>query len=216
MGLRKFNSRLFVMSEVYRKRGDDLPDDFVLQREDVVNRSIVALRPEMLATQRVDELRIDANGVTLAPDTSLQHVTHAEILGHLLHLHGFALVGRTGVARNDQDSGELGKIRDDVVGHAIGEVTVLRTAADAIERQDREGRPFRKLRRGRQIGNRCRCCRASFQFCMPFIWARQMPQHGARNEEQCGNDRQFHAACPPLCPMAVVPRKRGDQRRPEK
>jgi hypothetical protein len=100
-GLRKFKPRPFVMSEIHRKRGDDLPDDFVLQRENVPHRPIVALRPEVLATERVDELRIDANGVTLAPDTSLQHVAYAKILGHLLHLHGFALVGPTGVARND-------------------------------------------------------------------------------------------------------------------
>jgi hypothetical protein len=59
------------MSEAYRKRGDDLPDDLVLQREDVPDRPVVAIRPEVLAAERVDELRIDANGVTLAPDTSL-------------------------------------------------------------------------------------------------------------------------------------------------
>ena len=157
------------MSELYRKRGDDLPDHFVLQREDVPNRPIVALCPEVLTSERVDELRVDANGVALAPDTSLQHVAHAKVLGDLLHLHGFALVGPTGVARNDQDPGELGKIGDDVVGHAIGEVTVLRTAAEAIERQDRERRPVRKHCRGRHgsgltVGRsrgvdvpRCRC-----------------------------------------------------------
>src|SRR6185295_18453962 len=126
-GLRKVNSRLFVMSELYRKRGDDLPDHFVLQREDVPNRPIVALCPEVLTSDCVDELRVDANGVTLAPDTSLQHVAHAKLLGDLLHLHGFAFVGPTGVAPDDQDSGELREIGDDVVRHAIGEVTVLRT-----------------------------------------------------------------------------------------
>jgi hypothetical protein len=112
-----------------RQGGHDLPDDLVLQREHLAQRSVVSLGPEVMAIQRVDELGVDAHLVAVPPHAALEHVAHPEILGDLLRLRGLALVGPGGVARGDEEAGELGKVGGQVFGDAVGEIPLLGVAA---------------------------------------------------------------------------------------
>ena len=61
------------------QRLDDAVRDLVLQREDVGQVAVVAVRPQMRAVGGVDELRGDAHPVAGAADRALQHRRHAEV-----------------------------------------------------------------------------------------------------------------------------------------
>ena len=93
---------------------------------------------------RIDELRVDPNLVTSAAHTALEDVSDPEILRHFPGCDGLALIGEGCVAGDDEEAGDLGQIRDQVLGHAIGEVVLLGLAAHVGERQDGNGRLIRQ------------------------------------------------------------------------
>ena len=53
---------LLVLRELQRQRIDDHPDETVLNREDVAEVAVVAIGPKLAASDRVDQLHVDANG----------------------------------------------------------------------------------------------------------------------------------------------------------
>src|SRR3712207_7591155 len=59
----------------------------------------------------VDELGRNADPLGRFAHTALQHIPHAEILTHLLHLHGLPLIGKHRSTRNNEHAGNLGEDR---------------------------------------------------------------------------------------------------------
>jgi hypothetical protein len=51
--------------------------DFVLDREDLIDITIVAFRPDVIACLRVNKLRGNANPVATSAHTAFDHVAHA-------------------------------------------------------------------------------------------------------------------------------------------
>ena len=74
-GRRMRQCRLLGRQQVDLKRRDDLVGDVVLDGEDVVERAIVALRPDLGAGGAVDQPGGDPGPVAGAADTALQHMT---------------------------------------------------------------------------------------------------------------------------------------------
>src|SRR5207244_12251640 len=57
--------------------------DFVLNLEDVVEFSVVALRPEVIAVRSADQLDVDAQPFTRFSHAALENGRHAQLLADL-------------------------------------------------------------------------------------------------------------------------------------
>ena len=96
--------------------------------------------PQVAARGAVNQLRGDPHTVGDLAHAAFDRISHPQFLAHLLHSYCPALVGEAGVASDDHQLRQLGKRRNDVLGHTVGEVLLLRVAGHVDERQDRERR----------------------------------------------------------------------------
>ena len=66
-------------------------DDFVLHVEEIGERLVEPLGPEMIAGFGVDELDVDAHAVSAALDAALQHIADVQLAADLLQIDGLPL-----------------------------------------------------------------------------------------------------------------------------
>jgi hypothetical protein len=71
--------------ELALQRLGDRAGDLVLDGEDALQLAVVGLRPEMESVLDVDQLRGDAQGVSLAAHRAFQERVHAQVGADLLH-----------------------------------------------------------------------------------------------------------------------------------
>src|SRR5438105_8202401 len=98
LALGAFDLRSF---ELRRDRADDTLGHLVLQREDVAEGAFKTVRPDVAPGRRIDELSSYAYPPGSASHAAFEHVAHAQLAAHLLHVHRPALVGEARVARDD-------------------------------------------------------------------------------------------------------------------
>ena len=98
-------------SQLRRDRADDACRHLVLQLEDVLERAVEAIGPEMCAGRRVDELAGDAHPVAGLAHAAFEHVAHAELAADLLHVDGAALVGEARIARDHEQPADARQAR---------------------------------------------------------------------------------------------------------
>ena len=96
---------LFALRQFDRKRSHDPVRNLVLQRENILERAVVALGPDMRVRFRVDQLRIDPDLVSGAAHAALEHVANAELLGNPGNIYRRVFIGKNRVARNDEQAG---------------------------------------------------------------------------------------------------------------
>src|SRR5215510_1062486 len=77
--------------DLWCDRGDDGAGQFLLYREDVLQHAVVALRPNVVAGQCVDELGGHTNPIRRLADAPFQHVSDAEFSADLADIWRFAL-----------------------------------------------------------------------------------------------------------------------------
>src|SRR6516162_7626881 len=65
--------------DLWCDRGDDGAGQFLLHREDVLQHAVVALRPDVIAGQRVDQLAGDTDPVRRPAYAAFQHIANAEV-----------------------------------------------------------------------------------------------------------------------------------------
>ena len=123
---------------------DDRVRDLVLDREDVGQVAVEAVGPDVPAVLAADQLPGDPHPRAGLADAALQHEAHAELLAHLLHVDGLALVRERGVAGDDEQPRDLREVGDDVLGDAVAEVFLLGVAAHVVERQHDDRRSRRR------------------------------------------------------------------------
>jgi hypothetical protein len=75
---------------------------------------------------------------------AFEHVAHAQLAAHLLHVDRAALVGEARVARDHEQPAHARQRRDDVLHHPVDEVVLGGIAAEVEERQDGNGRTVRE------------------------------------------------------------------------
>jgi len=107
--------------------------NLVLEREDVVQVAIVALRPDMAAGGAVDQLRGDPHPAARLAHAAFDNVADLELARDLRNVHVLALEHEGGVARGDPERGHLGEIGDDVLADSVREVFLLRITAHVRE-----------------------------------------------------------------------------------
>src|ERR1700681_2564454 len=66
---------------------------FVLQFRQIASLTVETVSPEMRATLRIDELRVDLNLLPSPPNAAFQNIPYAEIPTDLLHVSRLPLVG---------------------------------------------------------------------------------------------------------------------------
>src|SRR5207247_1103769 len=98
---------------------DDADRQLVLDSEDVVERSVVTVRPDVGGGPRVDQLSRDANAVPGSPDTAFEDIAHSQLAPDLLHVHLLASVGKARVPGDDEDPLDSRQAGDDVLDHAV-------------------------------------------------------------------------------------------------
>ncbi len=89
----------------------------------------------MAAGRRVDELHINPHLVASAAYRAFKDIPDAQFATDLLHIDGLALVLKRGVAGDDEQGRQFGEVGNDVFRHAVGEIFLLRIAAQIVERQ---------------------------------------------------------------------------------
>jgi hypothetical protein len=136
------------LAQTRLNRGDHAHRELVLKREDVVERAVVTLRPDVPAGLRLDQLTGDAQAVRRLADTALEDVAHAELTPGLLQVHRSALVGEARIAGDHEEPLDAREAGDDVLGHAVGEILLLHVAAHVGERQHGDRRPVGQRERG--------------------------------------------------------------------
>ena len=94
----------------------------------------------MPSVLRVDQLAGDPHPIARPADAALEDVAHAELAADLLDVDGFALVGETRIARDDEEPADARECGDDLLDHAVGEVFLFRIAAHIREGQHRDRR----------------------------------------------------------------------------
>src|SRR5712691_9704442 len=84
--------------------------------------------PQMRASARVDELRVDANGASHAAYAPLEHIPDAQLAANLSDIDGLTLECEGSVPGDNKASSNSRQITRQVFGYAIGEVVLARIA----------------------------------------------------------------------------------------
>ena len=113
-----------------------------------------------MSTGRFDQLRSDPDPVTRFTNTALEDVADVQGISDLLHVDRLILVTEARIARRHHQVTETRQFRDDVLGHAIGEVIVVLLGAHVGEWQDGDRR---SRRQGLALARRA--SRARFRMC---------------------------------------------------
>src|SRR6516164_35555 len=99
---------------------------------------------------RFDQLRGDAHSAAALPDRAFQHIAHAKLAADTLHIDRLALVREARIASDYEQRGDAAQCGDDLLDHAVGEILLLRIAADVLKRHYGDRRLVgQRRRRGR-------------------------------------------------------------------
>jgi hypothetical protein len=127
-------------------RTDDVARDLILHGEDVAERAVVALGPDMRAGFRLDQLRGDAHARADRAVAALHHVAHAELAADAADVDRASLVGEARVARDHEQPAQPRQVGKDVLHHAVGKIVMARVAAHVDEGQHRDRGPVGQRR----------------------------------------------------------------------
>jgi hypothetical protein len=107
---------------------------FVLQFEDVRELAIERFGPNVMTGFAIDELSRNADFVRDFADAPFQHISRSERLTNLLNIDGLAFEYEGGIPRNDGERAPERQGCDDVFREPVGEIFLLRVAAQIRER----------------------------------------------------------------------------------
>ncbi len=117
------------------ERAGDSSGELVLHGEDVLQLTVVALRPEESSVVGGGELRGDAEPVALSAHTALEHHRDVEECTDRPHVERAPLEREDGGARGDAHRFVLVERVDQFIGDAVAQVLVLRVRTGVDERE---------------------------------------------------------------------------------
>jgi hypothetical protein len=127
--------------------------DVVLECEDVLDPSVVAVGPRLVPRLDVGEAHVDAEAVADALYGALEDVPDAQLASGLAAVHVRAAVLQRAVARYDEHPGNLGQLGADRLAHSLGEIVFFRTGGQRAEWEHRD-RPAARGRHRRRMARR--------------------------------------------------------------
>src|SRR5262249_43354858 len=90
----------------------------------------------MSTGRTVDQLRGNPHSVARLANTTFQRKSDAEVPTHLRNIDCLVLVDECRVACDDEQPGDLGQVRDDVLADSVAEIFLLQIATHVGERED--------------------------------------------------------------------------------
>src|SRR5205085_9042378 len=81
---------------------DDALGELILNGENVLDRAVVTLRPDVVAVARIDQLRRDAHTIPGLAHAAFENVAYAELTSDLTHIDRFTFVSEGRVAGDDE------------------------------------------------------------------------------------------------------------------
>src|SRR6516164_9878664 len=137
-------------------RGGNALGDLVLEGKDIGQFAIVAIRPQVVTSRRLDQLCGDAETIGGPPHAAFEHVAHAELATDFAYVHSRTLVSKGGAARDHKKCMVVRQVGDDVLGDTLREILLFGLAAHIGKGQHRDRRLLLwwSCRSGR--GDRCR------------------------------------------------------------
>ena len=97
-----------------------------LERQRVAEISFVAFGPELLVSGHLDQLGGDPYSFTGTQHTSLDHGVDIQLAGNLSQGFANTLIGHRGRTGDHAYCADLPEVRDQLVGHSVGEI-ILRS-----------------------------------------------------------------------------------------
>src|ERR1700694_601615 len=94
-------------------------DDFVLHVEQIDERFVETLGPDMMARFDGYQLHIHPNSVATPLHRALEHVADIQLSADLLEIYGLPLVGKRGVPSNDEQAADARQVGGQALGHSI-------------------------------------------------------------------------------------------------
>src|SRR6516165_7926146 len=91
---------------VGRENRRDRAGNFVLDCEDILQFSVIALGPAVCPSSTVDQLSANTDSVSATTNAALKSVPHAEFTPHLAHIHRFAFVFEARIASDYEQIGK--------------------------------------------------------------------------------------------------------------
>src|SRR2546423_343230 len=122
--------------------GDDVARNLILNLKNVLDITVVALRPDLITIAGVHELSADANASIHATDAALEDRLHVEQLSDFTNAQRLSLESESRSSGGDVEAGDSRQRVDDVFGDSVGEVFVVRARAHVGERQHTDRRLF--------------------------------------------------------------------------
>ena len=116
----------------------DRPRDLALQREDVGELALVAVRPQGPVARGIDQLRGDAHAPAGEQGRALDHRVHAQLARDLRQRPIAALEAHGRCARDHAQRSDLRQVGDERIGHAVHEELLARIPGAVGERQHDE------------------------------------------------------------------------------
>src|SRR6516162_10233294 len=101
------------------------------------------IRPQMRPGNRVDQLTGNADPIATLAHRAFEHITDTEFAADPLDVDVLALIGEARITGSDEQPANARKGGDDLLDHAVGEIFLLRIAAEIEKRQHGERRLFR-------------------------------------------------------------------------
>jgi hypothetical protein len=102
VGTLRLRALNFRRDDPRRDRAGNLIGHFVLDGENVFERPVITISPDVMPVGSVDQLRVDADTVPCFPYAALKHVTDAKFAPDLPNVDRLALVGEGRIARDDE------------------------------------------------------------------------------------------------------------------
>ena len=113
--------------------------DLALDRKDIGDVAVIALRPELRVGARIDQLGGDAHAVGQPMHRPLEHMRDAELLSDLAPVaRRVARILLHAQAADHLQVGDLREVRQDLALDAVREERVLLVAAEILEWQHRD------------------------------------------------------------------------------
>ena len=120
-------------------------DDLVLHLEEVGDRLLEPLGPQVRACRILDQLHFDAHAVSAPLDAAREDLADVQFAPDLFQVDRLAFVGEGRRAAYDEGAGNARQVGRQALGDAFNEIVPLRPAADIGEGEDDD----REARRGR-------------------------------------------------------------------
>ena len=98
----------FDISNLPANSRDDRFGDLVLDLKNLVEWAIVFLRPDMISTTCIDQLRIDPNPVLCASNTAFDQVLYRQLLGNFINIERRTAKLERGMSSNHLNVGKSG------------------------------------------------------------------------------------------------------------